>query len=113
MADGFWNSPMFGASAMMTSAYVSGFPFMRPSKSDPLDQVPTTYLAMLETADGCIKFIERREVDREIRQLMARPIKADALDPLGSLTPTLKRTYDLVDRSGPGGMVLHYRERVD
>ena len=96
------------------SAVMSGFPFLRPDRSDPLDQVPTTFLAMLETADGCVKFIEQRAVAHEIVTEIVRPITARLESKTEDLRiAAIRRRYELVDRSGPGGMVLHYRERVD
>jgi len=88
--------PLFGGS------------FVSAAMSNPWGlQKPTTYLAMLETADGCIKFIEQKEVAREIRQMMVLPLRADSdSQPM----EVLQRTYMLFDRSGPGGMILHYRE---
>lgn len=109
MADMFFNpGRMFMASAMTT-----GLPWDDLAKGigNYYDDVPpnTKFLAMFETADGCIKFQGVEKADPTVHLVVARLIATvQKDDPLQ--TKEIKRSYTLIDRSGPGGMVLHYRE---
>lgn len=100
-----------------------GGSFVSAAMSNPWRaQTPTIFLAMFETADGCIKFQEIKEATPVITFAVAFPMVgpgpgiktksgADRSDPFDQVhTKQIKRRYELMDRSGPGGMILHYRE---
>lgn len=83
--------------------------------------MPKTFLAMFETADGCVKFQEVQKAEPIITIAIAQKMTGpgpgitsgvDINDPFDQVhTKMIKRQYELVDRSGPGGIVLHYREQ--
>lgn len=80
---------------------------------DPLNSRPTAFLCLFETADGCIKFLERGDAAPLVRFSILRPISARLGDVDRLEMAAQVRSYELHDRSGPGGMILHYREMVE
>lgn len=112
----------------MVSAMTTGFPWEDLRKGignyyDDIPKAPTTFLAMFETADGCIKFQEVQKAKPSVTVAVSFPMTGpgpgiasgpDSNDPFDQRHfKYLKRRYELLDRSGPGGMILHYKEMVD